>query len=119
LKLLYLLAACQKYEMASVQSTIRAEVSHRSSPVPQGAEAFSAYAIASAKKLIPEMEYAARFTLDHPMTFKVLGERLRLFEGSALRDLASFHKGNRMRVPHPGHTEVDSKNRARKKKGRK
>jgi hypothetical protein len=92
--------------MASVQSSIRAEVSHRSSPVPQGAEAFSAYAIASAKNLIPEMEYAARFTVDQPMTFEVLGERLRLFEGSALRNLASSHKRSR-------------DNRARKWKGTK
>jgi hypothetical protein len=64
-------------------------------PAPKGAEAFTAYAIASAKQLIPEMETAARLTLDHPMTFKVLGKGLRLFEGSALHDLASFHKHKR------------------------
>jgi hypothetical protein len=89
---LYLLAACQKYEMASVQSYIRAEVNHGVFPTPKGAEAFSAYAIASGKGLIPEMENAARQTLDHPMTFEILGEGLRLFEGSALRDLARFRK---------------------------
>ncbi|KAF8472341.1 hypothetical protein DFH94DRAFT_655610, partial [Russula ochroleuca] len=62
-KVLHLLAACQKYEMVSVQSFIRAEVSRGGSPVPKGVEAFSTYAIASAEGLIPEMENAARLTL--------------------------------------------------------
>jgi len=91
-KVLYLLAACQKYDMASVQSSIRAAVSYGAFPAPEGAEAFAAYSIASGKGLIPEMENAARQTLDHPMTFEILGERLRLFEGWALRDLASFRR---------------------------
>jgi hypothetical protein len=78
--------------MVSVQSFIRAEISRGASPVPEGAEAFTAYAIASAKQLIPETEYAARLTLDHPMTFEVIGEGLRLFEGWALRDLVNFRK---------------------------
>jgi len=78
--------------MASVQSYIRAEVSHGVFPTPKGAEAFSAYAIASGNELVPEMENAARQTLDHPMTFEVLGEGLRLFEGWALRDLANLRK---------------------------
>ena len=91
-KVLYLLAACQKYEMVLVQSFIRAEVSRGASPVPKGAEAFTAYAIASTKELIPEMETMARLTLDHAMTFETLGEGLRLFEGWALRDLINFRK---------------------------
>ena len=91
-KVLYLLVACQKYEMDSVQSYIRAEISHGVFPTPKGAESFSAYAIASGKMLIQEMENAARQTLDHPMTFEVLGEGLRLFEGWALRDLADLRK---------------------------
>ena len=78
--------------MAAVQSYIRSEVSHGVFPTPKGVEAFSAYAIASGKGLVPEMENAARQTLDHPMTFEVLGERLRLFEGWALCDLANFRK---------------------------
>ena len=73
--------------MVSVQSFIRTEVSRGASPGPKGAEALPAYAIASAKDLIPEMENAARMTLDHPMTFEILGEGLRLFEGWTLRDL--------------------------------
>ncbi|KAH9989311.1 hypothetical protein BJV77DRAFT_1185795, partial [Russula vinacea] len=41
-KVLYLLAACQKYEMTSVQSFIRAEVKRGEYPAPKGAEAFPA-----------------------------------------------------------------------------
>ena len=91
-KVLHLLAACQKYEMVQIQSFIRAEVNRESSPAPVGAEVFRAYAIASSKGLIPEMEKAARLTLDYPMTFESLGEELRFFEGSALHDLARFRK---------------------------
>lgn len=78
--------------MASVQSFIRAEVSRKAFPVPKGAEAFTAYAIASTKKLIPEMETAARLTLVHPMTFKSIGQGLQLFEGCALRNLVDYRR---------------------------
>ena len=91
-KVYHLLAACQKYDMVSVQSSIRAKVNRGEFPAPKGAEAFPAYAIASCRGLIPEMENAARKTLDFPLTFEFLGEGLRLFEGSALRDLARFRK---------------------------
>jgi len=91
-KALYLLAACQKYEMASVMSSIRAKVKLGEYPAPKGAEAFLAYAIASGKGLIPEMENAARQTLGHPLSFEIIGEGLRLLEGWALRDLVSFRK---------------------------
>jgi hypothetical protein len=86
-KVLHLLAACQKYDMVSVQSFIRAEVSRGAFPAPSGAKAYSVYAIASAKDLIPEMESAARQTLDHPLTFEMFGKGL---EGWAMADLASF-----------------------------
>ena len=91
-KVLYLLAACQKYEMAEVQSAIRAEVNRGSFPGLEKNEAFRAYAIASDKGLIPEIEHAARLTLDLPMTFEQIGEELRLFKGSALRDLVRFRR---------------------------
>jgi hypothetical protein len=78
--------------MASVQLFIHAEVSRGVFPTPNGVEAFSAYAIASGKGLLPEMENAARQTLDHPMTFEILGEGLQLFDGWALRDLANFRR---------------------------
>ena len=76
--------------MNSIQSLIRTKVESGEFPAPEGTEAFAAYAIASGKGLIPEMESAARSTLYHPMTFKILGEGLRLFEDWALRDLADF-----------------------------
>jgi len=91
-KVLYLLAACQKYDMVQIQSSIRAEVNREGSPALVGAEILRAYAIANSKGLIPEMEKAARLTLDYPMTFDSAGEGLRLFEGSALHDLARFRR---------------------------
>jgi hypothetical protein len=78
--------------MASVQSSIRAKVERGEFPEPKGAETFLAYVIAGGNGLIPEMEIAARQTLDHPMSFEVLGEGLQLFGGSALRELANFRK---------------------------
>ena len=78
--------------MVSVQSLIRAKVKLGEFPAPKGAEAFHAYAIASGKGLVSEMEDAAGQSLDHPMTFEALGEGLRLFGGWALRDLVSFRK---------------------------
>ena len=78
--------------MVRAQSFIRTEVSRGRFLAPTGVEAFPAYAIASGKKLILEMENAARQTLKHPMTFEILGEGLRLFDGWALRDLADFRK---------------------------
>ena len=78
--------------MSTVQSSIRDKISQGEFPAPKGVEAFSAYLIARSKGLIPEMESAARQTLDHPMTFKIFGEGLRLSDGWALRDLANFRK---------------------------
>ena len=94
-KVYHLLAACQKYDMASVQSSIRAEVNRGEFPAPREAEVFPAYALASGQGLIPEMESAACKTLDYPLTFEALGEGLRLFEGWALRDLSNFRKRRR------------------------
>ena len=92
-KVLALLAACQKYDMVSVQSNIRAAIKLGTFPAaPVGTEAFNAYAIASSMGLIPEMEKAANLTLKYPMTFESLGEGLRLFKGRALCDLAKYRK---------------------------
>jgi len=91
-EVLYLLAACQKYDMVPVQFSIRARVDCGDFPAPVGTEVFCAYAIASSKGLVPEMEKAARSTLEYPMTFESLGEGLRLFDGCALRDLAKYRK---------------------------
>ena len=86
------LAACQKYEMESVQSSIRAAIKLGKIPAPIKAEGFSAYAIASSMRLVPEMEDAARLTLGQPMTFESLGEGLRPFKGRALCDLIRYRK---------------------------
>ncbi|KAH8977946.1 hypothetical protein EDB92DRAFT_669096 [Lactarius akahatsu] len=91
-KVFALLAACQKYDMESIQSNIRAGIKLGKFPAPVGDEAFSAYAVASGLGLIPEMENAARLTLGYPMTFESLGEQLRSFEGRALCDLARYRK---------------------------
>jgi BTB/POZ domain len=90
--ILALLAASQKFEMDSVQSSIRAQVKHKGLLSPKGAEAFRVYALACQKKLIPEMKTAAYLTMGYPFTFEYLGEALRSFEGWALRDLASFRQ---------------------------
>lgn len=91
-KILTLLAACQKYDMTTIQSSIRAEVSRRGLLLPTGAETFHVYAVAYRKRLIPEMKVAARLTLGHPMTFEYLGKALRSFEGCALFDLSRFRQ---------------------------
>ena len=91
-KVFALLAACQKYDMVSIQSTIRAEMKRGTFPAPTGTEAFRGYAIACNKGLIPESEVAARLTLGYPMTFESLGEELRSFSGQALCDLVRYRK---------------------------
>ena len=89
-----LLAVCQKYEMESVQSIIRAAIKVGTFPAPVKAEAFRAYAIASGLGLVPEAEDAARLTLGQPMTFESLGEGLRSFKGQALCDLIRYRSKN-------------------------
>ncbi|KAH9058188.1 hypothetical protein EDB87DRAFT_1832636 [Lactarius vividus] len=88
-KALALLSASQKYSMTTVLSTIRSEIGRQ---LPTTEDAFRAYAIACSKQLIPEIETAARLTLDHPMTFEVIADALPFFEGSALSDLVRFRK---------------------------
>ena len=89
-KVFALLAACQKYDMESIQSFIRAEMSRGVFPAPTKAESFRAYAIASSMGLVPEMENAARLTLGSPLSFESLGEGLRSYKGQALRDLVRY-----------------------------
>ena len=91
-KILTLLAACQKYDMTTIQSSIRTEVSRRGLLSPTGAETFRLFAVAYRKRLIPEMKAAARLTLGNSMTFASLGEALRSFEGCALFDLSRFRE---------------------------
>jgi len=93
-KVFALLAVCQKYEMESVQFSIRAAIKAGMFPTPVRAEAFTAYAIASGLGLVAEAEDAARLTLGQPMTFESLGEGLQLFKGRALRDLIRYRSKN-------------------------
>jgi hypothetical protein len=86
-KTLDLLAASEKYNMDAVSSIVRCEMK-----LPTTKEAFHAYAIASSKRLIPEIEAAARLTLGNPMSFEDIIEALPSFEGSALHDLVHFRK---------------------------
>ena len=88
--ILALLAAAVKYGMDEAQSLIRAEVSRRALFLSTPAEIFRVYAVAHSKGLIIKVATAARLTLGRPLTFESLGGTLRLFEGSALRDLAEF-----------------------------
>ncbi|KAF8262691.1 hypothetical protein EI94DRAFT_663604 [Lactarius quietus] len=89
-RILALLASAQKYDMGAVQSSIRAEVSRRNLSTFNRSQVFRIYAMASKGRLIPEMNMAARLSLDLPMTFEYLGVELRLFEGWALRALLNF-----------------------------
>ena len=91
-KVFALLSACQKYEMDAVQSNVRAAIKLGTFPAPVKAQGFSAYAMASSMRLVPEMENAARLTLGQPMTFESLGEDLRSFKGRALCDLIRYRK---------------------------
>ena len=91
-RVLALLAAAQKYDMSAVQSSIRAEVARRGLPAPAGVQTFRAFAIAFGNKLSPEMGTTARLTLDYPLTFESLGDELRMFRGSALRELVKYRK---------------------------
>jgi hypothetical protein len=106
-KVFTLLAVCQKYEMESVQSSIRAVIKLGTFPAPVATEGFSAYAIASSMGLVPEMEDAARLTQGQPMTFESLGEGLRLFKGRALYDLIRNRRGTLGPVTNKDHTFDD------------
>ncbi|KAI0289284.1 hypothetical protein BC826DRAFT_1107143 [Russula brevipes] len=97
--ILALLSAAQKYDMVAVQSSVRAEASRRGLLSPPHAEAFRMYAIAYSRRLSPEMENAARLTLDYPLTFESLGVALRSFEGRALQDLADFRRRCTKSIP--------------------
>jgi hypothetical protein len=89
--ILALLAATDKYDMGAVQSFIRAEVSCKGllSPSDSGGT-FHMFTAACSKRLLPEMETAARLTLGYPLTFESIGETLRSFDGEALCGLADF-----------------------------
>ncbi|KAH9167990.1 hypothetical protein EDB89DRAFT_2100100 [Lactarius sanguifluus] len=98
-KVFALLAACQKYDMESVQFNIRDGIKLGRFPAPVEAEAFRACAIAGSLGLSPELENAACHTLNYTMTFESLGEQLRSFKGRALYDLIRYRKGDNKLYP--------------------
>ena len=91
-KALEILAVSQKYDMASVQCSIRTEIKSWGPVELTGTVAYRAYDISSRARLIPEMETSARHTLDFPMTLEYLSDELSLFEGWALRDIVRYRK---------------------------
>ena len=108
-KVFALFAACQKYDMVSMQSLIREEIRRGYFPEPDRTEALGAYGIASSMRLEPEMKHAARLTLGHPMTFDSLGEDLRSFKGLALRNLIRYCEENRHKGPPVTKSELISR----------
>ena len=89
-KTLTLLGVSQKYDMDGVQSRIRAETQSKKLPMPTGAAAFRAYAIASTGGLSPEKETLARLTLDSPMTFEYLCDELPSLKAGHYAILSDF-----------------------------
>lgn len=84
--------------MGTVQSFIRAQVSRRAL---KGTQVFGTYAISSSGRPIPEMDMAARLSLDLPTTIEHIGVELRLFEAWALRALVKFRMLYRTRASNP------------------
>jgi BTB/POZ domain len=91
-KALALLSALQKYDMAAVQSSVRAVMKSSNLRPLTGRDTFRAYGIASAERLSLETETTARLTLDYPMTFEYMGDVLSSFRGWALQDLVRFRR---------------------------
>ena len=104
-----LLAACQKYDMVSIQYYIRAEIQRGIYPAPVAAEAFSAYAIANSMGLVSEAENAARLTLGQPLTFESLGEGLQLFKGRTLCELMRYRALNNSSGQGQGRRRVNNR----------
>ena len=108
-KVFALLAACQKYDMVSIQSYIRSEVRREAYPAPVAAEAFTAYAIASSMGLVSEADNAARLTVGQPLTFESLGEGLRSFKGRALCELVRYRALNNSSGQGQGRRRVNNR----------
>ncbi|KAI9465922.1 hypothetical protein BJY52DRAFT_1143954 [Lactarius psammicola] len=87
---LSLLSACQKYQMDSIATRIRALIRTRTPPLFTAKNCFRAYGIASRYHLEEEALLSARLTLDRPMTFEVCGEALRFISGADLFRLYGY-----------------------------
>jgi hypothetical protein len=89
-KALGLLAVSHKYDMASVQSSICAEMKNKNLHPLTAAATFRAYGFASTKGLTQEMENAARLSLEYPMTLESMGDGLATFGRWEVRNLARY-----------------------------
>jgi hypothetical protein len=83
---LSLLSACQKYQMDSAATRIRALIK-AGTPLFTVANSFRAYGIASRHRLEEEALSAARLTLERTMDFDTCGEDLRFISGADLSRL--------------------------------
>ena len=86
---LSLLSACQKYQMDSTATRIRASIKART-PLFTPANSFRAYGIASRYHLEEEALCAARLTLECTMNFNTCGEDLRFISGADLSRLIDY-----------------------------
>ena len=84
--LIRLLSACQKYQMDSTATRIRALIKART-PIFTPANSFRAYGIASRRHLEEEALCAARLTLECTMSFDTCGNDLHFISGADLSRL--------------------------------
>ncbi|KAH9177558.1 hypothetical protein EDB89DRAFT_1417734 [Lactarius sanguifluus] len=87
---LSLLSACQKYQMDSTATRIRALTRARTPPLFTSESSLRAYGIARRYHLEEEALLSARLTLEHFMTFEVCGEDLRFISGADLFRLYEY-----------------------------
>ena len=87
---LSLLSVCQKYQMDSTVTRVRALIRACTPPLFTAENAFRAYGIASRYQLEEEALHAARLTLECSMDFDTLGEDLRFISGADLFRLYGY-----------------------------
>ncbi|KAH8996738.1 hypothetical protein EDB92DRAFT_1522990 [Lactarius akahatsu] len=87
---LSLLSACQKYQMDSTATRVRALICARTPPLFTSENCFRAYGIASRCHLEEEALLSARLTLECPLTFEACGEDLRFISGADLFQLFGY-----------------------------
>ncbi len=87
---LSLLSACQKYQMDSTATRIRASIRACTPPLFTTENCFRAYGIAGRYHLEEEALLSARLTLERSMTFENGGEDLRFISGADLFRLYGY-----------------------------
>jgi len=87
---LSLLSVCQKYQMDSTATRIRALIKACTPPLFTAETSFRVYGTASSYHLEEEALLSARLTLERPMTFEVCGEDLRFLSGADLFRLYGY-----------------------------